>query len=66
MIYFKGDQIIDMSKTYIGFPYIINFSNLTQKRINTGFVRCIRRIQQAPYPLTKVRLEELTVVTGIA
>lgn len=56
----KGDQIIDMAKTYLGFPYIINFCNLTQTRINTGFIRSIRRVQQAPYPLIKVPLEELT------
>lgn len=49
-----------MAKTYLGFPYIINFCNLTQTRINTGFIRNIRRVQQAPYPLIKVPLEELT------
>lgn len=49
-----------MGKTYLGFPYVINFCNLTQTRINTGFIRNIRRVQQAPYPLIKVRLEELT------
>ncbi|GLV42867.1 deltex [Carabus blaptoides fortunei] len=60
----KGDQVIDMSKTYLGFPYVINFCNLTQKRINTGFIRSIRRVQQAPYPLTKIRLDEMTTITA--
>lgn len=55
----KGDQIIDMTKTYLRFPYIINFCNLTQTRINTGYVRSIRRVQQAPYPLIKVPPEEI-------
>ena len=31
-------------------PYIINFCNMTQVRKDTGFVRSIRRIQQATYP----------------
>ncbi|XP_073982103.1 deltex E3 ubiquitin ligase [Rhodnius prolixus] len=55
----KGDQTIDISKTYLGFPYIINFCNLTQVRNNTGFVRNIRRVQQAPYPLVKMTPEEI-------
>lgn len=53
-----------MTKSYLGFPYIINFCNLTQTRVNTGFIRNIRRVQQAPYPLIKVRLEELTPVAN--
>ncbi|XP_051160479.1 protein deltex [Leptopilina boulardi] len=59
----KGDKTIDVSKTYLGFPYIINFCNLTQVRCCTGYVRSIRRILQAPYPLVKVTLEELHINT---
>lgn len=60
----RGDKTIDVSKTYLGFPYIINFCNLTQVRCCTGYVRPIRRIQQAPYPLVKVALEELQITAG--
>lgn len=60
----RGDQTIDMSKTHLGFPYVINFSNLTQKWLANGFVRSVRRVKQAPYPLVKVRLEELAPRTG--
>ncbi|XP_034952538.1 protein deltex [Chelonus insularis] len=58
-----GSKTIDVSKTYLGFPYIINFCNLTQVRCCTGYVRPIRRIQQAPYPLVKVALEEIQFPT---
>lgn len=54
-----------MSKTVLGFPYIINFSNLTQRWLTNGYVRSVRRVKQAPYPLVKIRLDELTNVTGI-
>lgn len=60
----RGEQTIDMTKTHLGFPYIINFNNLTQKWLTNGFVRSVRRIKQAPYPLVKVRLEELVPVIG--
>ncbi|ENN71105.1 protein deltex [Dendroctonus ponderosae] len=60
----RGDQTIDMSKTHLGFPYVINFSNLTQMWLANGYVRNVRRVKQAPYPLVKVRLEELAPVTG--
>ncbi|KAF6203654.1 hypothetical protein GE061_001986 [Apolygus lucorum] len=60
----KGDQTIDVSKTYLGLPYIINFCNLTQVRNNTGFVRNIRRVQQAPYPLIKLNPDETAFVPG--
>ncbi|XP_058802772.1 protein deltex isoform X2 [Phymastichus coffea] len=60
----RGDKTIDVSKTYLGFPYIINFCNLTQVRCCTGYVRPIRRIQQAPYPLVKIKLEDLQTSTG--
>jgi len=63
-ILLQGDKTIDVSKTYLGFPYIINFCNLTQVRCCTGYVRPIRRIQQAPYPLMKVALEELQITSG--
>lgn len=53
-----------MSKTHLGFPYIINFSNLTQRWLRNGYIRNVRRVKQAPYPLVKVRLEELAPVTG--
>lgn len=53
-----------MSKTHLGFPYIINFSNLTQRWLTNGYVRNVRRMKQAPYPLVKVRLEELAPVAG--
>ncbi|KAJ1532236.1 hypothetical protein ONE63_000853 [Megalurothrips usitatus] len=56
----KGEKTIDVSKSHhLGFPYIINFCNLTQVRNNTGYVRSIRRVQQAPYPLVKVQLHDL-------
>lgn len=64
--YMQGDQTTDVSKTNTAFPYIINFCNLTQVRNSTGYVRSIRRVQQAPYPLIKVQPEELqSVVAGI-
>ncbi|XP_014231562.1 protein deltex-like isoform X2 [Trichogramma pretiosum] len=55
----RGEQEIDVSKTYLGFPYIINFCTLTQVRCCTGYVRPIRRVLQAPYPLVKVSWDEL-------
>ncbi|CAH1100969.1 unnamed protein product [Psylliodes chrysocephalus] len=60
----NGDQMLDMSKTHLGFPYLINFSNLTQRWLTNGYVRNVRRIKQAPYPLVKVKLEELAPITG--
>lgn len=60
--YVQGDQTIDISKTHLGFPYVINFSNLTL--LTSGYVRSVRRVKQAPYPLVKVKLEELATVTG--
>lgn len=62
--YFKGDELLDMSQTHLGFPYLINFSNLTQRWLTNGYVRSVRRIKQAPYPLVKVRLEEVAPVPG--
>ncbi|XP_046396490.1 protein deltex [Ischnura elegans] len=60
----RGDQTIDVSKIFPSFPYIINFCNLTQVRNNTGYVRGIRRVHQAPYPLVKVKPEEICSVIG--
>ncbi|XP_018332330.1 protein deltex isoform X2 [Agrilus planipennis] len=60
----RGDQIIDMSKTHLGFPYIINFSTLTQKWLTNGHIRKVKRTKQAPYPLIKVKIEEMTAVMG--
>ena len=45
----QGLQTLDLSKT-CSVPYIINYCNLTQVRKDTGFVRSIRRVQQATYP----------------
>lgn len=53
-----------MSKTFLNFPYIINFCNLTQVRTTTGFVRSIRRVHQAPYPLVKVQPDEIGLIAG--
>ncbi|XP_075220105.1 deltex E3 ubiquitin ligase isoform X2 [Lycorma delicatula] len=61
----KGEQTIDVSKTYLGFPYIINFCNLTQMRNNTGYVRSVRRTQHAPYPLIKVTPKEAANMAGL-
>lgn len=61
----RGEQTIDISKTRLGFPYIINFCNLTQVRANTGYVRNVRRIQQAPYPLIKLSPEEVDSFMGM-
>ncbi|KAF4526388.1 hypothetical protein B566_EDAN012678 [Ephemera danica] len=55
----KGDQTIDVSLVFPCFPYIINFCNLTQVRNNTGYVRQVRRVKQAAYPMVKVTPEEL-------
>ncbi|XP_022916628.1 protein deltex isoform X2 [Onthophagus taurus] len=60
----KGDQTIDMSKTHLGFPYVINFSNLTLRWLSNGYIRSVRRVKQAPYPLVKMRLDDLPTVTG--
>ncbi|XP_064079837.1 protein deltex-like [Macrobrachium nipponense] len=48
-----GARTVDMSKTFPLCPYIIDFCNLTQKNSRTGFVRSIRRVQQAAYPVGK-------------
>lgn len=60
----KGDQTIDISKTHLGFPYILNFCNLTQVRNTTGMVRNIRRAQQAPYPLIKLLANQIAEIQG--
>uniref|UniRef100_A0A1B0CQ23 E3 ubiquitin-protein ligase n=1 Tax=Lutzomyia longipalpis TaxID=7200 RepID=A0A1B0CQ23_LUTLO len=55
----KGEQTLDLNKTHLGLPIVINFCNLTQIRHPNGPVRTIRRIQQAPYPLVKVPPESI-------
>ena len=47
-----------MSNVFAHLPYIINFCNLTQVKKTSGFVRQVRRAQQAAYPLTKVPADE--------
>ncbi|KAK8743605.1 hypothetical protein OTU49_001157 [Cherax quadricarinatus] len=49
----SGAQSVDMSHTFRLCPYVINFCNLTQMNSRTGFIRSIRRIQQAAYPVGK-------------
>ncbi|XP_043241701.1 probable E3 ubiquitin-protein ligase DTX2 [Amphibalanus amphitrite] len=53
-----GEQTVDVSNVFAHLPYIINFCNLTQVKKTSGFVRQIRRAQQAAYPLTKVPADE--------
>lgn len=48
-----GAQTLDMSQTFPACPYVINFCNLNQMNSKTGFVRAIRRVQQAAYPVGK-------------
>ena len=50
----KGEQTVDISTFFPGCPYIMNFCNLTQVRKTTGFVRPMRRVQQAAYPMVKL------------
>ncbi|KAG5682662.1 hypothetical protein PVAND_012001 [Polypedilum vanderplanki] len=50
----NGNQQIDLSLSYIHMPYIIDFCNMTQTRKPSGPIRQIRRVSQAPYPLTKL------------
>ncbi|XP_050435921.1 protein deltex [Adelges cooleyi] len=57
--YAMGCQIIDVSKTYLGFPYTINFCNLTQVRNDSGHKKNIRRVNQAPYPLVKIQSDDV-------
>lgn len=44
----------DFLKSSLNLPYRINLSNLTEVRHTNGSIKHIRRVQQAPYPLTKV------------
>jgi deltex-like protein len=50
----NGNQQTDISSSYIHMPYIIDFCNMTQTRKPSGPIRQIRRVSQAPYPLTKL------------
>lgn len=52
--HFQGEQTLDLSKSKVATPLTINFCNLTQVRQPNGPTRNIRRMQQAPYPLTKL------------
>ncbi|XP_040575016.1 protein deltex [Lepeophtheirus salmonis] len=54
-----GDQTVDISTYFPGFPYIMNFCNLTQVRTNNGAVRPIRRLPQASYPMVKLTQAEI-------
>lgn len=54
----KGEQTVDLLKTFVNLPLKINFCNLTQVRQSSGQVRNIRRIQQAPYPLIKLSKQQ--------
>ncbi|XP_069981793.1 probable E3 ubiquitin-protein ligase DTX2 isoform X2 [Penaeus vannamei] len=49
----SGAQTVDLSKAYPMCPYVINFCNLTQMNSRTNFIRSIRRVQQASYPVGK-------------
>jgi len=60
----KGEQTIDISKYFPGCPYIMNFCNLTQVRKTSGFVRPMRRIQQAAYPMVKLTQAEVAAMVG--
>lgn len=53
-----GAQTVDMSQTFPKCPYIINFCNLTQMNSRTRFIRGIRRVQQAAYPVGKPPLQQ--------
>lgn len=52
--FLQGVQMYDFLKTSLNLPYRINLSNLTEVRHTNGAVKHIRRVQQAPYPLTKI------------
>lgn len=60
----KGDETIDISHYFPGCPYIMNFCNLTQVRKTTGFVRPMRRVQQAAYPMVKLTQAEVAAMIG--
>lgn len=48
-----GAQTLDMGETFTACPYVIDFCNMTQMNNKTGFIRSIRRLQQASYPAGK-------------
>merc|ERR1712130_151838 len=60
----KGEQTVDISHYFPGCPYIMNFCNLTQVRKTTGFVRPMRRMQQAAYPMVKLTQAEIAAMIG--
>lgn len=59
-----GHQTVDISLHFPGCPYIMNFCNLTQVRKTTGFVRPMRRVQQAAYPMVKLTQTEIAAMIG--
>ena len=60
----RGEQTVDISSFFPGCPYIMNFCNLTQVRKTTGFVRPMRRVQQASYPMVKLTQAEIAAMIG--
>ena len=60
----RGEQTVDISSFFPGCPYIMNFCNLTQVRKTTGFVRPMRRVQQAAYPMVKLTQAEVAAMIG--
>jgi len=60
----RGEQTVDISSYFPGCPYIMNFCNLTQVRKTTGFVRPMRRVQQAAYPMVKLTQAEIAAMIG--
>jgi len=59
-----GEKTLDISNDFPGFPYIINFCNLTQVRTTSGFVRPIRRVNQAAYGRVKLTQAEVVAMIG--
>jgi len=60
----SGEKTLDISHDFPGFPYIINFCNLTQVRTTSGFVRPIRRVNQAAYGRVKLTQAEVVAMIG--
>ncbi len=58
----KGDQTIDISTHFPGWPYIINFCNLTQVKSTTGAVRPVRRTAQQAYPAVRLTQAEVAAM----
>ncbi len=58
----KGEQTIDISAHFPGWPYIMNFCNLTQVKSTTGVVRPIRRTAQQAYPAVRLTQAEVAAM----